>query len=175
MADSRGGRSDPSKTTSMSSFLTSLSLLCNLSKYSPSIDNRRGGTQSPEIPESSTRHTSGTALHTNQPAEASTESAPQQLPTRPHTMSRHASSQGRSQQYQLVSPGTPADPRAMSQVSPGFIFVNFLCLCVWLLTPSFPSVSYVFPTSFPFLSHIAPLTHLRGRLANRGHRTTRTS
>ena len=31
----------------------------------------------------------------------------------------------RSQQYQLVSPGTPADPRTMSQVSPGFIFVIF--------------------------------------------------
>lgn len=46
------------------------------------------------------------------------------------TMSRHASS---GQQYQLVSPGTPADPRAMSQVSPGFIFVMFpmFAICCW--------------------------------------------
>ncbi|KAK4936303.1 hypothetical protein LTR10_022780 [Elasticomyces elasticus] len=30
----------------------------------------------------------------------------------------------RPQHYQLVSPGTPADPRNMTQVSPGFIFNN---------------------------------------------------
>jgi hypothetical protein len=29
-------------------------------------------------------------------------------------------------QYQPVSAGSNANPRAMSQVSPGFIFVNFL-------------------------------------------------
>ena len=48
-----------------------------------------------------------------------------------YTMSRrsgHGQSSGttsRPQQYQLISPGTPADPRNMSQVSPGFIFVIF--------------------------------------------------
>ena len=31
----------------------------------------------------------------------------------------------RPQQYQLFSPGSASDPRTMSQVSPGFIFVNF--------------------------------------------------
>ena len=53
--------------------------------------------------------------------------------TAAYDMSRAASSGptsvpasgSRSQPYQLVSPGTPADPRAMSQVSPGFIFVMF--------------------------------------------------
>jgi hypothetical protein len=43
-------------------------------------------------------------------------------------MSRYSSSTGSDrspQQFQFVSPGTNADPRAMSQVSPGFIFVIF--------------------------------------------------
>ena len=57
-----------------------------------------------------------------------------ETPTLSSTMGRHApqpqGSGTRSPQYQLVSPGTPADPRAMSQVSPGFIFVIFLSLCV---------------------------------------------
>lgn len=44
-------------------------------------------------------------------------------------MGRHSEQRQDRPQYQLVSPGTPTDPRAMSQVSPGFIFVNFLCLC----------------------------------------------
>jgi len=73
------------------------------------------------------------------------------------TMGRHSSPSqsgpNRSQQYQLISPGTSNDPRAMSQVSPGFIFVNFLSLCVDFCTLSFPptstlcrtfAVSYVF-------------------------------
>jgi hypothetical protein len=67
------------------------------------------------------------------------------------TMSRHASSgptsvpTSRPQQYQLVSPGTPADPRAMSQVSPGFIFVIF---------PMFAVVLLFIPCSLSFGSHI---------------------
>ena len=52
--------------------------------------------------------------------------------------SRHAPSSGRGQSYQLVSPGTPTDPRAMSQVSPGFIFVIFLCPCACCSAHPFP-------------------------------------
>lgn len=72
------------------------------------------------------------------PAEQSTSVHSRQAPSSTayyslagHEMSRPASSGptsipgSRSQPYQLVSPGTPADPRAMSQVSPGFIFVMF--------------------------------------------------
>lgn len=59
------------------------------------------------------------------------------------TMSRKPSSQGSksSQQYQLMSSESPADQaRSLSQVSPGFIFVIFLCPALLLLhsTPSFP-------------------------------------
>jgi hypothetical protein len=48
-------------------------------------------------------------------------------------------------QYQPVSAGSTASPRAMSQVSPGFIFVNFLSLSVCCffapsLAPEYPSL-----------------------------------
>lgn len=56
--------------------------------------------------------------------------------TRPSTMSTYSSSSQDDaiystpgpKQYQLVTPGMMNDPRSMSQVSPGFIFVNFLSL-----------------------------------------------
>lgn len=70
-----------------------------------------------------------------------------------YTMSRHTG-QGpstattpRPQQYRLVSPGTPADPRNMTQVSPGFIFVifpmfaSFVCLSCSFPDFPFPPVS----------------------------------
>ena len=38
-----------------------------------------------------------------------------------------------AQQYHLIPPGTMSNPKAMSQISPGFVFVNFLspsdCYC----------------------------------------------
>ena len=71
---------------------------------------------------------------------------PGQSPYLTADMARHisqSSSSGRSPQYQLVSPGTPSDPRAMSQVSPGFIFVNFLSLRV----AAFLLLSLTFPMS----------------------------
>jgi len=75
------------------------------------------------------------------------------------TMGRHSSpSQSdptRSQQYQLISPGTSNDPRAMSQVSPGFIFVNFLSLCIDFCTLSFHQHSFdVAFMLFPMSSHL---------------------
>lgn len=81
-----------------------------------------------------------------------------QIPAYPHeqAMSRYATpgpttvSTSRPQQYQLVSPGTPADPRAMSQVSPGFIFVIF---------PLFAGV-FIFFNRFPFPSFILRLSPL---------------
>ena len=81
---------------------------------------------------------------------------PGQSPYLTADMARHisqSSSSGRAGQYQLVSPGTPSDPRAMSQVSPGFIFVNFLSLLRCCFSPAFLPLSYValsffFPPSF---------------------------
>jgi hypothetical protein len=49
-------------------------------------------------------------------------------------------------QYQPVSAGSTASPRTMSQVSPGFIFVNFLSLsvCCFFFTPSLaPSILHL--------------------------------
>lgn len=48
-------------------------------------------------------------------------------------------------QYQPVSAGSPASPRTMSQVSPGFIFVNFLSLsvCCFFFAPSLARVSFI--------------------------------
>lgn len=67
-------------------------------------------------------------------------------------MSRH-SAQGRDRhQYQLVTPGQPADPRAMSQVSPGFIFVNFLCL-----RAAFPSLFLPMSTLLQSLSLVSSI------------------
>ena len=65
--------------------------------------------------------------------QSTSRSSSNQSPSSPFddAMSRHAGSgpttvaTSRPQQYQLVSPGTPVDPRTMSQVSPGFIFVIF--------------------------------------------------
>jgi hypothetical protein len=87
----------------------------------------------------------------------------------------------RPQQYQLVSPGTPADPRTMSQVSPGFIFVIFPMLRV--------ACGFYFPSSFPCCPHLSPQSCPRysplciwlpwrtqdrfGPVANGEHRTTR--
>ena len=71
------------------------------------------------------------------------------------TMSRHASSgptsvpTSKSQQYQLVSPGTPSDPRAMSQVSPGFIFVMFPMFAMALLFHSLPLTMCVCSANAP--------------------------
>jgi len=48
-------------------------------------------------------------------------------------------------QYQPVSAGSTASPRTMSQVSPGFIFVNFLSLsvcCLFSHPESCPRVSF---------------------------------
>jgi len=53
-------------------------------------------------------------------------------------------------QYQPVSAGSTASPRAMSQVSPGFIFVNFLSLSVcWPFFPprALPRVPFMSPIS----------------------------
>ena len=118
---------------------------------------------------------------------------PGQSPYLTADMARHisqSSSSGRSGQYQLVSPGTPSDPRAMSQVSPGFIFVNFLSLLRCCFSPAFPSLSYV-SLSFILLSlhwllcttsvcHFfipkSPRTlSIRGRPTDSRHRTIRTS
>lgn len=66
------------------------------------------------------------------------------ISTQGNTMSRQTSGNaGRSQHYQLVSPGTPADPRTMSQVSPGFVFVIFLCLRVLRCPVLFISCSFL--------------------------------
>jgi hypothetical protein len=49
-------------------------------------------------------------------------------------------------QYQPVSAGSAASPRTMSQVSPGFVFVNFLSLsvCCFFFPPSvLPRVSFI--------------------------------
>ena len=48
-------------------------------------------------------------------------------------------------QYQPVSAGSTASPRTMSQVSPGFIFVNFLSLSVCCFPPPrvLPRVSFI--------------------------------
>ena len=64
------------------------------------------------------------------------------------TMSRHSTQGHDRHQYQLVTPGQPADPRAMSQVSPGFIFVNFLCLCAAFASFSLPISSILQSHSF---------------------------
>jgi hypothetical protein len=56
-------------------------------------------------------------------------------------------------QYQPVSAGSAASPRTMSQVSPGFIFVNFLSLsvCCFFSTPSLaPSILHWY-----FLNHVS--------------------
>lgn len=68
-----------------------------------------------------------------------------------------SASGSRSQPYQLVSPGTPADPRAMSQVSPGFIFVMFpMFACFALPSP------LLFHRSGPFSARL--LSHVSGLL-----------
>jgi hypothetical protein len=56
-------------------------------------------------------------------------------------------------QYQPVSAGSAASPRTLSQVSPGFIFVNFLSLsvCCFFPTPSLaPSIDHWY-----FLNHVS--------------------
>lgn len=103
------------------------------------------------------------AYNTSTPSQAGEQSAsrtsyPISVSPFDSTMSRHASSgptsvpTSKSQQYQLVSPGTPADPRAMSQVSPGFIFVIF---------PMFAMALLFIPCSFSFVSQISPLPPLK--------------
>ena len=56
-------------------------------------------------------------------------------------------------QYQPVSAGSAASPRTMSQVSPGFIFVNFLSLsvCCFFFAPTLaPSILHWY-----FLNHVS--------------------
>jgi hypothetical protein len=56
-------------------------------------------------------------------------------------------------QYQPVSAGSTASPRTMSQVSPGFIFVNFLSLsvCCFFSPQVLPRVSFI----WYFLNHVS--------------------
>lgn len=95
--------------------------------------------------EQSTSRYQGPSYPTSPSAAAAAAAGPQSF-TEP-TMSRHASTgpasvpTSRAQQYQLVSPGTPADPRAMSQVSPGFIFVIFSMFAICSFLCPFPGFS----------------------------------
>jgi hypothetical protein len=78
-------------------------------------------------------------------------------------MSRHQSGSrhqtDRNPSIQLLSPESSQNPRRMSQVSPGFIFVNFRRLCVVFLNAcSFPSLP-LFPMS-NFLCLSYRQTHL---------------
>jgi hypothetical protein len=87
----------------------------------------------------------------------------------------------RPQQYQLVSPGTPADPRTMSQVSPGFIFVIFpmrrVACVVCSLAPfliALISLLQSCPGYSPLYIWLPWRTQDRfGPVANGEHRTTR--
>jgi hypothetical protein len=103
-------------------------------------------------------HPAGRGSHP--PSQASSSRTPQQRSpsiSLDDAMSRHAGpgpttvTTSRPQQYQLVSPGTPADPRTMSQVSPGFIFVIFPMFAVALdsIPPYFSFCPYLSPMSFP--------------------------
>jgi hypothetical protein len=62
------------------------------------------------------------------------------------------------QQYRLVTPGTLNDPRTMSQVSPGFVFVNFLslsiCFCEHVFLSYTQEVRFCFATSCYYFKRI---------------------
>ncbi len=82
-------------------------------------------------------------------------------------------------QYRLVTPGMLDDPRSMSQVSPGFIYVNFLSQSL-LYAPVFALAitSFLFSFLFNILSAVQSLTNRRifawGSFHNINRRSTLT-
>lgn len=69
--------------------------------------------------------------------------------------------------YQAVSSGSPSNPRTMSQVSPGFIFVNFLSQSVCFLLPhSFLKYLSLVLSFSCLLSHVS---FLKSRFAHEVH------